>query len=475
MRWVYAALILYATAFALTWPRVFLVVDEERYVSQAVAFAQGELTIPGAEIIHPPAATRLISDFPPGTSALQAPLVAAAGWRGAVVVSVVALVVATLATSRILLAAGMPPGFALVFPGFLGAAFFGRVAMSDLPGAALVAISLLLLWRAGGSWRTSFAAGLAAGATLLFREPLVLLLAPFVVGALARRSAVRWALLAGGAAAILARLITAWVLFGSPAYVRPSGYGFSAASLAHSVPVFAVILLVMLPLGAVLPAFYRGPRRAEAVTAVSGYVLLFLLYEYDSVRENGPVKGMLLASRYMIPALPLFALMAAEVWPRWHDRLVSRHPAARRLRLPLVAAAAAVLIAVAAHPLARAQEGAPLAIVRGIYANTTPVVPVITNTNATLKYLSPSYGPRRLILRHEISPDSAAQMAQALGGASLVLLDRTDSELFLAESAGNQAFVQRLSARCSVRSRADQPVASWARLRIWDVSGCHTP
>ena len=40
-RWLVAVLLAYTAGFVAFWPRVFLIVDEERYVAQAVAFASG--------------------------------------------------------------------------------------------------------------------------------------------------------------------------------------------------------------------------------------------------------------------------------------------------------------------------------------------------------------------------------------------------------------------------------------------------
>ena len=48
--------------FALFMPRVLTLVDEERYVSQAVAFAQGRTNIEGSEIVTPPVPMRMISN-----------------------------------------------------------------------------------------------------------------------------------------------------------------------------------------------------------------------------------------------------------------------------------------------------------------------------------------------------------------------------------------------------------------------------
>ena len=472
-RYIYAALVAYVLGFVLFPPRAFLVVDEERYVSQAVAFAHGRLGVPGAEILHPPAPTRLISNFPPGTSLLQTPFVAIGGWRWAALLSVISLVAATLVTLRWLKDSGAQPAFALLVPAYFAALFFGRLGMSDVPSGALVAGVAYLLWRADRERPTaSFFAGFLAGASLLFREPLILLVAPLLIGAVARRRVAIPAVLVGSVLGVGLRLVASALLFGSATYVRDSGYGFSAASLAHTAPVYAFALLLAFPAAALLPFFYRGARRAELVAALALYFPLFLFYDYDSIRENGPVKGLIVASRYVIPALPLLAYMAAEVWPRWQARLAARGQRALRL-VATLAAAGVVLGAFAIHPLARRQEAEPAAIVRGIYSHTTADVPVITNALATLKYFSPSYGPRKLIISHGLLPDSALALIARNGGrARLAFLNRSDSEMFREQSLENDRFAQVMAARCRVSTIEDARIGDWARLRISEASGC---
>jgi len=438
-KWVYGALLAHVVGFLIFWPRVFLVVDEERYVSQAVAFAGGGSRVPGAEILYPPTGLETISDYPPGTSLLQTPFVWLGGWRGAALLSVVALIVTTLVSMRWLRENEMHPAFALLIPGYFGAAFFGRLGMSDVPSAAVVALGLYLLWHSERrAWSVSLLAGVCVGVSVLFREPLVVLLAPFVVGALARRQSVAWALATGLIAGVTIRLGVSALVFDSAFYVRDSGYDFSLRHVVHTLPAYGFALMVLFPLGALLPFFYRGPRRAELVTAVALYTALFLLYGYDPIRENGLAKGLILGSRFIVPMLPILALMAADVWPRWHARVAALVPSAANT-LPRVSAACAVATAFLVHPLAQRQERVPLAIVRGIYSRTTADVPVITNSNATLKYLSPSYGPRKLILRYGLSADSTASFAKRFGRLSIVLIDRNDEA-----RAENQTFGQSI-------------------------------
>ncbi|HJQ21043.1 MAG TPA: hypothetical protein VJ867_11900 [Gemmatimonadaceae bacterium] len=471
MRWVYAALGVFVAGFALLPPRAFLVVDEERYASQAVAFAHGGLAVDGAGVVFPATHLRTISDYPPGTALLQTPFVWAGGWRAAALLSVVALVVMTLATARMLRDEGRSPAFALCIPGFFGAAFFGRIAMSDVPSGAIVAVALWLLWRGERNGRTSLTAAAAflAGASLVFRETLVLLLLPPLIASAWRSG--RWvpAVLAGVAGALLRLVLSQW-LFGSPLYVRSSGYGFSIVHLWHTVPVYAVVLLGMFPLGALLPFFYRGAWRGAVVTAVALYVAVFLFYGYDSVRENGLAKGVILGSRFMIPALPLLVLMAADVWPRWMQ--AARVSEVARARIAVAGAATVIAMCAGVHAIAHRQEGTSLALVRSIYQHTRADMPVITNTNETLKYLSPSYGPRRLYLRYQLDSSSVVDFSRRLGPMSIVLLDRNDSDLFRREQDDNERFLAMVRARCALHRIADERPAAWARVRVFELSSC---
>lgn len=472
VRWVHAALASFLVGAALFWPRVFLVVDEERYVSQAVAFANGGATLPDAGIVMPPTGQDIISNYPPGTSLLQAPLVRVFGWRAAVLLSILALVVATLMVMRWLRESGRNPSFALIIPGFFGCAFFGRMAMSDIPATALVATVCWLLWRADASRPlTSALAGFLCGAAALVREPLLVLLAPLVAGALVRRQSVAWALVAGGAVGVALRLGTSAVLFGSALYVRESGYGFSMSSLEHSVPLYGFILIVLLPGAAVTPFLYRGPRRHELLAAFAAYLALFLLYEYDSIRDNGPFKGLVLATRFMAPLAPLVAYMSAEAWPPLYERFRARRPSAAR-GVALSLGAGAIATAFLVHPLARRQEGEALRIVRTIYANTRSDVPVVTNSKATLKYLSPAYGPRRLVLLEQVPADAVFELTRQHQRVSVVVLDRNDSEMFRADAANTARFLAVAAARCDLVPRLREGFG-WAELRVFDLQGCH--
>jgi 4-amino-4-deoxy-L-arabinose transferase-like glycosyltransferase len=471
-RAVYAVLLAYAIGLALFWPSVFLIVDEERYVSQAVAFAQGATRVAGAEILLPSVPVNMISDYPPGTSLLQAPFVWAFGWKGGVVLSFAALVLATLATMRWLTSAGKSPAFALLVPAFAPTLFFGRIAMSDVPSAALVACAGLLLWRADRHAQgASFGLGFAVTASVLLREPLVVLLAPLALGAAVRGRVAIGPVVLGAVMGAAPRLALSWLFFDTPWFVRDAGYGFSLESLRFTVGVHAVVLLAMFPGGALLPFLYRGERRAELVAATVAYVGLFLLYDYDGLRENGPVKGLVAMSRFMIPLAPVLAFMAADVWPRLHARLTD---GGRRLvGLGVRAAVAAVVVvAIGVHAAAAGEERDPRRIVTAVYEHTEAGTPVITNPKGTLKYFSPSYGPRRLLLRDAVVPDSMPALESRFGPLAVVFLDRLDSDMFRTDARANDEFLAAISTRCTTRDAHAERYGTWASLRVVRVTDC---
>lgn len=474
MTWVWATLALYVAGFAAFWPRAFLIVDEERYVTQAAAFAAGARVLPGAGIIYPPESFGTIVDYPPGTSLLQTPFVWALGWRGGALLSVVSLIVATIATASWLRARGRQPGFALLLPGVFAVAFFGRIAMSDVPSTALAAVTCWLLWRAADSERRaamlSLLAGFCAGVSLSFREPLVLLFAPLMLGAIVRRQVATLPLIVGGVVGVALKFALAAWLFGDAWHVRGATFPFRIGALPTTIPIYAILLLLLFPGAALLPIAYRGERRAELVAGVCLYLTLFLLFDWDAFHENGYVKGLILNSRYVAPLAPVFAFMASDVWPRWYAWIRARVPGASLL--PRAAALAGAAVALGVHPLAARQESEARTIVQAIYSRTSADIPVVTNGNATIKYLSPAYGPRRLIQRYDLPPDTLTAFSARYGKLHLVLMDRSDNEFSRNEARANAEFLAMARERCRLAQTLEQPVGSWAVVRIFDMSDC---
>jgi len=140
--------------------------------------------------------------------------------------------------------------------------------------------------------------------------------------------------------------------------------------------------------------------------------------------------------------------------------------------LPRLLAAAVACAAFAIHPLINREERSASSIVRGIAKHVGPNQPIITNTNATLRYLSPAYGAHKLIPRYGLPPDSVPVFAARYGRLALAFVDRFDSELFTREAADNDRFIAAIAGRCALRKTHDTTVRVWGSLRIFELEAC---
>lgn len=220
---------LYLAGFLLFYPDVPTVHDEANYLEPAVAFARGAGCLDTRDPFSGEPLCVKRSYYLPGTAALMAPFVALFGWRGAYLVPALCLALTVLVTARWLQQSGRSPLFALLVLGFPPGLVFGRVAMSDLPSAALVATGLWLFFRGARAgtpvpWLTS---GLLAGASAALRETNALLFIPLYLGALLRRERGVWLLVAGGLAGLTLRSLGCWLFFGDPFYRLPLSLGFT--------------------------------------------------------------------------------------------------------------------------------------------------------------------------------------------------------------------------------------------------------
>jgi 4-amino-4-deoxy-L-arabinose transferase-like glycosyltransferase len=272
-RHVVIVVIVYALGFVAFWPRGIVVIDECDYINAAKTFADGKTTQAATDALSGTTTRVLPSSYPPGTSALAAPLVGLFGVRAAPLVSLFSFCVLGLLLARWLALEGRSPIFALLFLGYLPAVALGRVAMSDVPSALVVCAAQLLLFRSApregraAAIRGSFAAGLLAGLSLVFRETNALFLVPLFIGAIARREGRSYALVSGAMIGVAVRLVAAAVVFGNP-FFTDGHRGWSFHDFGSHVFLYLVALLILAPLGFAAGLAYRGDRRAEIIATV---------------------------------------------------------------------------------------------------------------------------------------------------------------------------------------------------------------
>jgi hypothetical protein len=470
---------LYAAALVVYWPNVCVVSDESFYVRQARAFADGSATIAvkdpwtgSDQRIQP-------SPYPPGTSALQAIFVRIGGWRAAVVASLISLLAVLLVLMCWLRDQGYSPYWAILFLAYPPLICQARVAMSDVPSAAIVMVGLWLFWLGQSrNWTYSFASGVFAGLSLLFRETNALAFAFFYLGAIVRLEKRAVALLCGGLLGISARLVAQKALFGSFLFTRSLGYGWGFDHISKNAPIYLFALLVMVPGGLIAVMLYRGSRRPELIATIFTELLLFMIYEY-AADESGWLKRLILAPRYFIPILPVIIFAIADsgqrVWQTIRRRILDsvgkvseRLPSALALTMALVVYAEVI----AAHWFIGTWSTRQREVVDAIYDNTTNGGAIVHDAIATSKFINELYGPRTALDYREVRPEDLRRLLQINGTLQLALLYRSDSPFWQAASLEKDRFVASANGQCKLDSLVDQSFTNSDRLRIWNVRNC---
>jgi hypothetical protein len=473
-----ALLALYAIAFVVFYPPTVTIADEGNYVRQAQLLIRGEGR--AIDVVDPFTGETIeiepINDYPLGTALLLVPFVAAGGRDAAHWLALVCTLIGVGVTARWLHDMRYSPLWAALVLGYPATAIMGRVAMSDAPSLMVVALGLWLIWRGTSGSRLSllalFAGGILAGFSFALREANALAFAPFLCGVLLR-SVAGWPLIiVGGALGISVRIVSAWLFFGDPFFTKDPD-PFSLDVMLVTAPVYLVCLLVLVPGGLVSAFLYRGPLRAEVRSTIAIFVLFHLLYGYSAV-ESGFAKRLILGPRYFIPILPLFAVAAAEVWPRLARDLMARSSPDRRQRLvratrhAMRGALVAVSLGLVAVHFVHWDWAADQAIIRdAIYETTEEGSVVVANTKAIGKFVDHVYGRRLVLDRSQLETPHLRRLVARQGGFFIVMLDRSDSAFWRKNTAENSDFMARLP--FDTQLLVDLQVTPTDHLRIWRV------
>lgn len=469
-RWLILPLLVHLVLCALAWPGATLIVDEVRYIAAGASFAEGETTVTrwyGPDLAptdEPP------SPYVPGLSLLMAPWVRLFGWRGAYAVPMLALIFGCIATWAWLRRERQPEELALAPLLFLPAAAFSRIAMSDVPSFAAIAVGLWLYARqdAPHLLLRRVLAGLCIGAAFNLRDTNVVLLAPLFALALLRRERGIFAVLVGGIAGVALRPVSTWWAFGEALYVKAPGYGFAASHLLVGVPTYVLLTAILIPAGLPLLLRYRGPRAAGLVGSALFFVALYMAYGYHA-EESAPLKRVLLVGRFMVPALPLFALAQGDAWRRWlagRGGLSSDSRVRRRGVIGLALAASLVLAAGHLGVQRQSQRMAPA--IAELRAAIPDGAVVACDGHALEKFLGPDNGRLRLAPITALQPSARERLRERADGERrpvfALLHERDESEAWRTRSASSAAHVR--AAVGDAKPIWDRRVGG-ERLRLW--------
>ncbi|MGE0392191.1 MAG: hypothetical protein AB7I25_00615 [Vicinamibacterales bacterium] len=472
-----SALVLYAAGFLVWFPAALSITDEAHYVAGALALVRAASTgvldgVTGASMVGEAPTT-----YPAGTALLQAPFVGLFGWRAAALASVAALFAVAAVLWRWLREAGASPAPIWLWLGFPPALAMGRLAMSDVPAAACVALGLYAFWRGsqpGATWRPWAVAGLATGGSLLLREPLLLILGPFAAGAWLRRDPHGAVLGAGVVAGVALRLLTGQVFYGDPLTVNPVGFGFALDAVARTAPVYLFSLLVLVPGCLLWMPRYRGWRWPECQAAVWGTVAFFLVYNYETVPAAGP-RQLVLLGRFLVPLVPLLVWCAAPTLGAWWERRAAGRSAAAWAWGARLWMAGVIGGAIAVHPVLGAWDRTQARIGGQIIAATPPGSTVVTVSADLEKYVHPGTGPRNLLSADIATPEALPALLRGTGELYIASVERSAGayEQEVADLA--RAYHAAVARTCTMARLVDDEVSPGTRLRVHRVDACVGP
>ncbi len=462
---------LHVLAMLLTWPAVLTITDEYSYVEAARGFAAGRLTSTIIDIdtfrrvaTHP-------SNYPAGTSLVQALCIMVAGWRGVFAVSLLGFVAMIWGCWALLRALGRDPRWTLLLFVFPPLVVLSRTAMSDTVNAALVcgALAFFVRGREGPAWRW-WLAGVLAGLILVFREASVLVVAPFFVGALVRRDPGVHRLVLGGLLGAGVRLISAQVLYHNPLFRHPGYGGFGLGNLVHNLPFYLVLTLVVVPFGLVALLRYRGWRWPELLAAALSYTLLHAAYFYGASEGGGP-NAIVIGGRYLLPVIPLYIVAIAAAVEQLEARWDTPRSGYQRLlahRQGLLGSAA--LLSVAVHPAM-----AVWSHTQEVHANSLcEYVPadarLVANTSVLAKAMLPVRCERARADFKSLPAGYLARWSRDSRPLFIAIATRTDSEAYMAATVEAKQWLATEVGAAHLRL-VHEDLDIRQPLQIWQVTG----
>lgn len=442
-------LLCYLLGFFLYYPGVVTNGDETSYLLQAHNFAQGTIYSKFHNPLTGKISYSLPSHYPVGTSLLLTPFYMWGGLTTSVLFPLIMLVLTVLVTTKWLAEANRSPFFALCILGYPPSLVLGRVPLSDLPSAFFIACGYWFFWKGlrqnKNYW---FISGLIAGLSLCFREPNVLLFVFPFLGALFRNEQKGYLLLLGGGVGVLARLLSATVVYGSPFFYKNPNIAFGFGSLGYNTLIYFIALMIFLPGGIIGMLKYRGERRTELLLTGSVFIIFYLCYQYSG-KASGFVRSLVLGPRFFIPLLPVLCFQMAESFPRlWKKRIqvliphLADHILAFAISLWLIGVGIA---AFSIHwGMYHYNDRHALTIRAELSSVISEKSVVIGNIMVLRKYLNNLYGDYQLIDFQNLTRENMASLIIHYPRVFIVFLDRAHSTFWATERQKEKKFLASL-------------------------------
>lgn len=310
--YVLICIILFVVTFLCYLPLGWKITDAHAYSSQAMALAKGASSFMYTDFITGKELAMKEMRYIPGTALFHSFFIRLFGLKFIYLSPMVALGLGVWILSRALKQRNLPVYATAIVWSCLPIHFYGRSLMSCMPSFLFVSIFFYYYLKENKRKSHYFLMGLAAGLTLLFREPTAVLLAPLCIYVLFKDIKQAYPVVLGGITGIAIRLLLNYVVYGKMFFLSASS-GFQLSNLFEHFAIYLFILTVFVPLGILILFLYRAKDRWAIWSAAVSFVLLYSYYAYTAVEYSGFLMGSFLTTRFMIPMVPLIVVVLAFV------------------------------------------------------------------------------------------------------------------------------------------------------------------
>lgn len=475
-----SGLLFYSLGFFIFFPRTFVSYDASIYVTQAMTYLRGYTYVPLNDILHN-SRKILPGTYPVGTPLLQMPFIYLLGIRYAVLASFFSLLFSMLILIKLLIDEGRSPLFSFLLLGYPPTLVFARCETSDLPSCLMVTLSLWLFWRGQSQPRYYwFGSGLIAGLSLLFRETNILFFIPLFLGTLLRRENHKWDLIAGCILGSSFRLLTAFIVYGNPFFIKDSCFSFSLNYVLINAPIYLFSLLVMVPAGLIIVCLYKGRRSPEIIITIFIVLFFFLTYGY-SAQNSGGIKRLVNAPRFFIPLIPFIIIAYSEVITiKCYNIVKYNNSHINYFIINKISQFIIILWMIIiygncfiVHPYLYYWSASNLKIREALLKYTKPNGIVIANTLEINKYMNIFYDYRKVIIFNEMSPEDILRVIHINKLIYIVSLNRYDCILRKEAAEASDQFIKKLNIYCLLIKVFAMQYSNDCHLKIWQVRECN--
>lgn len=381
----------FVLVYLITFPQFFFSVDELSYITRAMAFGNGQLdwtqiTLSGEYFSWAPA------DYPLGSATFLSPF----AFLGKYWIFYAGLIYVTIAytLTHLILQKEQINNYIpyCLFFLFIPLIYFARGVMSEVPSLLLISIFIFILFRWRDSYKKYIVLGILTTFSIWFRETNIVICGGLVTFTLLQKPKY---ILGYSLACVLGstpRFASANYLYDTVAYVKKYA-PFGIEYIIGNIPLYGIILLILLPGGLILLFRYRSPYSKSIQFALSAFILLHLVYGYDSGDHSGFLISLFYNGRYFVPTLPLWMIVYAD-YANKNDFFQQKW-----IKIPLMGLTLIFILATQVFYSNLEQAHRAVAIDIFEQYNDTPIV----YTNTAYRYLNPLNGTiNKLALLHNI-------------------------------------------------------------------------